>query len=285
MVCQSQLGKYACRSNLTDKDILVALRVHIDSSGKKKDHIMTVAVFAGYDEIWSEFESGWNAILAGNDPVASYVHMNEIRQLEKEFHWRLGWNQHKAFSLVTKCLVYMSRMAKDRIRMFYCSIDLVAWRKLESEGYDLVDPIELCNEFCMGVVLKWYIDKYPDDSMVYLGPNSPDSVHYFFDRGEEFAEPFKKHWSKGKDAFEETGKANGWTLIDEVSEVDMKKVPGVQAADILAWSVNREATAEPGVPGTLLARIIKQVIPHTHLTWDEESLRKHFDLRGPVTAA
>jgi len=56
----------------------------------------------------------------------------------------------------------------------------------------------------------------------------------------------------------------------------MKKVPGVQAADILAWAVNREQTKAAGKKGAMMRHIMSQVIPASSVTWDEAKIRKHF---------
>ena len=74
--------------------------------------------------------------------------------------------------------------------------------------------------------------------------------------------------------YEETGQFNPWVLIEHVSSVDMKKVPGVQAADMLAWSVNREKVEQKTRPGQLYGQIMRQVIPSSSMTFDEERLRK-----------
>ncbi|MFZ0285538.1 MAG: DUF3800 domain-containing protein, partial [Terriglobales bacterium] len=67
-----------------------------------------------------------------------------------------------------------------------------------------------------------------------------------------------------------------WKLVEQISAVDMKKIPGVQAADILAWAVNREQTAAAGKKGTMMRHIMMQVIPASSVIWDEAKLRKHF---------
>ena len=67
-----------------------------------------------------------------------------------------------------------------------------------------------------------------------------------------------------------------WNMIEQITPVEMRKVPGVQAADILAWSVNREKTKEAGKDGTFLRHIMQQVIPASYVVWDEVKIKKHF---------
>lgn len=157
----------------------------MDSSGKLTDDYITLAAFVGNDEIWSEFEIEWDRILSGHTPRAEYVHMRELVRQIDGFDWRLGWNVTNSFGLVIKCLMYMQHLDKVRFRMFYCAVDLAAWRKLKSETYQLPEPLELCNRFCSELVLGWYFVKHPD----ILDPMS-GAMHYFFDKDEPFKQIF-----------------------------------------------------------------------------------------------
>ena len=197
--------------------------------------------------------------------------MREIAHQIEGFDRKLGWNADNAFGLANKCLVYMSQLDKRRFRMFYSAVDLGAWRKLRAETYALPSPIALCNQFCPEAVLLWYIDCYPD--VVNL---QNDTIEYFFDRGESFKGPFEAKVREGKKRARHSGVWNLWKLIKKVSAVDMKKVPGVQAADILAWAVNRDNTVSEGKAGKHLRHIIQQVIPAFSVLWDEAKLRKHY---------
>lgn len=256
--------------HLRDEDILIATRTYrtyFDSSGKLEDKYLTLAAFFGPDEVWAEFENKWQAILHNHVPRAEYIHMKELARQIEGFDWRLGWTQKNSWELVFKCLMFMQHLDKKRFRMFYCAIDLVAWRKLRAETYQLPDPIELCNRSCSEIIMKWYLVKYPD--IVSYSP----SLHYFFDRDEHFKQPFEDKWRA------ESAKSDWsvWRLIEEVSTVaDMKKVPGIQAADVLAWGVNRENTAFGDQPGVSLSQIMRTVIPSGSIVWDEAKMRQKF---------
>jgi hypothetical protein len=268
----SKIGKLAYRMSLRDEDILIAIRAFLDGSGKFTDDYVTLAAFAGNDDIWAEFETEWDRILTGHTPRADYIHMRELVRQIDGFDWRHGWNVTNSFGLVTKCLMYMQHLDKKRFRMFYCAVDLAAWRKLKAETYELPEPIELCNRFCSELVLGWYFVKHPD----ILDPMN-GAIHYFFDKDEPYKQVFEDKWKS------ETGKIDAskgdwsvWNLVKEVAAVEMRKVPGIQAADILAWSVNRENTSIEGSPGRMLLYIMQQVIPSGFIVWDEERMRQHF---------
>jgi hypothetical protein len=204
--------------------------------------------------------------------------MKEVNTLTKGFDWRLGWNVHKAFDLVTKCLAYMSRVDKSQFRMFYCSVDLEAWEKVKKDGIAVPDPVEICSDFAMYGVLWWYVQQRGAEGIFHL---SSDSVHYFFDKDEPFEPTFREKWTAEVARYKATGQINPWILIEQVSNVDMKKVQGVQAADVLAWSVNREKTGQKIRAGQMYAEIMRQVIPSSSITYDEERLRKVYGY-GPI---
>lgn len=253
----SKIGNLAYRVNLRDQDVLIAIRAYLDSSGILDDNYLTLAAFAGNDELWREFENEWNRILKNHVPPAKYVHMKELARQIDGFDWRLGWNMDNSFGLVIKCLMYVQHLDKKRFRMFYCAIDLAAWRKLKAETYQLPNPLELGNQFCSEMVMNWYLLMHPE----VFDPESA-AMHYFFDRGDIFKQPFEDKWKMETSNLDRSkGDWTIWSTIKEVCSVDMKDVPGVQASDILAWSVNKENTAKGDVPGKMLSEIMRAVIP------------------------
>ena len=269
----SRIGSCAARVNIGEDELFMALRAYLDSSGKigsKTSNSITLAGLAANDEMWAEFEKAWDNILGSHNPKANYVHMKEIYRLEKEFDPAKGSDKSSAYGLSNDCLVYMSRLDKTRFHLFYCSVDLVAWRKLRAETYDIPDPVELCNTFCSEQVLTWYLRAYP--GIVDLS----SSVKYFFDRDEPFMPAFEARWNREMNASEISGRVRLWNLIEQVSSVDMRKTPGIQAADIMAWGVNRETFAQDGDEAKYLAHIIRQVIPSLYVRWDEAKMREKF---------
>jgi hypothetical protein len=268
----TRLGSHSGRVNIGKDDLLITLRAYLDSSGKLDDNWMTLAAIAATDAIWGELEKEWDRILQGHTPKGSYVHMKEVYRLEKAFDKNLGWNYENAFGLVNKCLVYMSHLPKDKLRVFYCSVDLLAWQKLRAETYQMPDPIDLCNTFCSEFVLTWYGFVYP---ATLINPKT-DSVKYFFDRNEYFFQPFYDKWNRERNQSEATGRWSIWNAIDEVAPVEMKKIPGIQAADIIAWGRNRETFAKEGDIASHLAHILRQVMPTSYVIWNEAKLREQF---------
>ncbi len=266
----SWVGSSLMRS-LPEENLLITLRAYLDSSGKLQNKWITLAAAAAPESIWKDFETDWKQILDTHTPKASYIHMKEVFRLEKGFDSNLGWTHESAFGVVNQCVSYVSTRAKDRFRVFYCSVDLEAWQKLRSETYQMPDPIDLCNQFCSEAILMWYGFLYPQ----VIDPNA-DSVYYFFDRNEYFFRPFHDKWERERVLSGATGRWSLWNAIEEVAPVDMKKTPGIQMADIIAWTRNRETFTKDGDIAHYLPNILKQVIPTTYVVWDEAKLRQQY---------
>ncbi|XWK60927.1 hypothetical protein RBB73_05100 [Tunturiibacter empetritectus] len=229
---------------------------------------MTLAAFAAEDNLWSEFDNQWLQMLSTHLPAASYIHMKELAHQQKAFGKELGWDDKSAFGLAIKCLMYMQTLDKKRFRMFYCAVDLKAWRRLKALTFDLVDPIDICNTCVPELVLDWYAKTYPS-----LTRPGIDVFKYYFDRGELFLEAFKRKWIAERDRPHSNSELNLWSLVESVNETDMRLAPGIQAADMLAWSHNRE-TRSPGSKGNHLCHLMRTVIPSLHIIWDEAKLRQ-----------
>lgn len=80
---------------------MIALRAYFDSSGKVAGDYITLAAFAGNEEMWDKFETDWSKILKEHAPQAKYVHMREIAHQRGGFDREHGWNDQNAFGLAT----------------------------------------------------------------------------------------------------------------------------------------------------------------------------------------
>jgi hypothetical protein len=250
---------------------LIALRAYLDSSGKLEDNWVTLAAVASTDDMWNTLEKAWADILDSHTPKAAYIHMKEIYRLSKGFDAKFGWTQENAFALANRCLEYVSNLPKERLRIFYCSVDLIAHRKLKQETYQIPDPIDLCNTFCSEFVLSWYVFQYPG----VVDPRT-DTIKCFFDRNEYFFQPFYDKWNRERNVSDATGSWSVWNAIEEVAPVEMTKNPGIQVADIVAWARNRETFTKEGDIGYYLGHILRSVIPCSYVVWSEDKMRQQF---------
>jgi Protein of unknown function (DUF3800) len=271
MTALSRIGQCAARVNIEKDDLLIAIRAYLDGSGKLGMKYLTLAAVATTDEIWGQFESEWDKILKEHSPSATYVHMRELAFQVEGFDEKLGWTIDIAFQLANKCLALMSWQDKTRFKMFYCAVDLVAHQRLIAENYVIPSPVDLCNTYCSRSVLGWLLLHYPETVN-----RRTDTVKYFFDRNEYFENPFKDEWNREKNLAEQSGKWSPWQMIEQVAPAEMKKTPGIQAADIIAWAVNRENTKKEGDLAWRMAEVIRKVIPAASVVWDEQKMRGHF---------
>jgi len=269
----SQLGRCSGCVNIEKGRLLIALRAYLDSSGKlANQEFVTLAAVASSDEIWSRLETEWQKILSSQNPPVDYLHMREIFYLNHQFDKDKGWTHDSACGVVNQCLMYMAGIDKKRFKMFYCTIDMKAYAKLRAETYQMPEPIWLCNATCTETVLRWYLKRYPD----IIDPAN-DTVSFFFDKNECFEPYFRQRWKEEVADDDEQEKTwSIWRVISEVASVDMRKTPGIQAADIVAWGANRENFAGDGELHKFLALVMRSAIPSEYILWNEEKLRQQF---------
>src|SRR5260221_4345642 len=263
---KSMLGK-CLASRLTESgDALIALASYFDSSGDAADQFMTLAGVAADDSAWSSIENHWREILRNRIPQAEYMHMWEAHARRKGFDTAKGWTETLVvmliWDLIRDCL---QTLDKKRFRLFSCTVDMNAYRKLKALTYKLDHPIDICNRYCSGIVLAWYVLKYPD--VIH-------SAHYFFDQGERFKGKFENEW-RNENARARKLKHFTWrSVIKTITTADMKETPALQIADMFAWATNRENTTKDGEKWHHLAHIMRQVIPSSTKVWREEDLRR-----------
>ena len=254
-------------------NLLVALESYFDGSGKPaKDSRITLAGMAAEDSVWTDFDNEWRAILHNRNPAAEYMHMREATKLIEGFSPRYGWNDTKVGKLIGDLLIYLSTVKKTkRFRQFFCTVDMDAYRRLEKEGYALDSPVKICNEFCPGIVIAWYVTQYP---------GLISSAHFFFDRDEPFREPFEKQWQVERNRrLDDSPRQIFWSMIHTVTSADMKCKPALQAADMLAWAINRSHAPKKDQSYKMLASIMREVIPWFGDVWDEKKLRSRYSPR------
>ena len=193
------------------------------------------------------------------------------------FSYLKGWNQENAWTLVFKLAKFMSEFKNTELLNFSCVVSMDDWRKIhDDEGVDIPTEIALCNFYVprQAVVTAANSLLKANEGRRHI-PLMPDAlIHIVFDRSEPFFEPFRAEWNAEKDKANRGIAFSPWLLVDSVTEGTMKTTPGIQAADILAWGLNRENTAPEGHYGTGLANILKNITAGTYANVDEQMLRK-----------
>ena len=231
---------------------------------------LSLAGMISEDSIWGGFDNGWNKILHNRVPAAEYCHMREATKLKDEFDWRKGWNAIRVDQMVWDLVIYLNSMDKERFIQGVCSVDLVAHKKLVSEGHALLSPEELCVKHCPMSMLQWALMHYP-------GPVPVQSLSYFFDIEEPFEGIFKAKWKQETEALIVSGYwFEVWNKVKSVTSVRAKDRPPMQAADLLAWATTRELTGTGDRPWSNLLRIMKEIVPSFWTVLDEKTLREKY---------
>jgi hypothetical protein len=118
--------------------------------------------------------------------------------------------------------------------------------------------------YCTGYAVLWYAENVLLASNVRNFP--PGYADLIFDQGEPFHGHVLERWKHPK----EKGKPL-YKGIRAVTEADMRFVPGLQMADMLAWSINRPY----GQGGhEEVCEAVVDAIPRTERTFEYEELRK-----------
>ena len=240
------------------------LKVYFDGSGKAEDprtKFVTIAGFAGEEEVWSYFDQEWNGILSdrGNP---KYMHMADAIQHKHNFD---AWDADKTDFLIQGLIGLLQEVTvgKNKFCGFRCTVDLAAhakWRTMNR-----IPPVaQLCANLSFGQIMMWY-GSFPDRIIL--------PFDLFFDRGDPFLNVLVQQWNN-----KETRSAHPWwKLVKAIEHAEMQTTPALQAADMLAWSHNRLKTSGPdGWAGRFASQIAQSVqCWHFDLTEDTLASQKH----------
>ena len=242
----------------------MALKAYYDGSGKahnRADAFLTLAGLAGDAKAWEIFDEQWRKILANRDPAAHYLHMKEANPLRKEFSETKGWDNDKVRSLLAdltnECFfkATFSDSASEQLGIFSCTVDLTAYRKLQDEGRTLTKEEHICTDGAVALMLN------------ILGSGSSERIEMYFDRDEQFRGRVENIWNRKR-------RPAWWAKrVDTVAPVNMKCWPGIQAADFIAWSLNRKYTVNDKPLSSMIHGLMARKV---HVFVGREALLKQY---------
>jgi hypothetical protein len=240
----SILGSYSPTNTPLTGQVLSVLKAYFDGSGKDDNpecRFVTIAGFAAEDDIWAYFESEWRKILMdrGNP---GHLHMHKAIQHKVAPY--AGWGAAKVQFLVQGLIGLLREVNADpKFCSFYVTVDLDAHRKYAAKNN--IPPVaQLCANMAFARMLIWY------------GQTSGlmTNIDLFFDRGDPFLNVLMQQWNSR----EIKQKYPWWRLVRTIAPVDSASTPGVQAADMLAWSHNRlKVSGADGWAGGIATEIIE----------------------------
>ncbi len=240
--------------------VIIALRGYFDGSEGSGPY-RTLGGIAATDEVWAEFDQRWSDILANGPISAAYLHMREAAHQTREFDRKRGWDDDKVSRLLFDLLLYLQSLDANQFASFACSVDEVAHAKLLTEGLELPTVEHICTFECCEIAWIWHVDKYR---------GLVTSTHYFFDREEPYQPSFQAEWNKNTNSSDPF-----WLLVQMAAPVEMRKTPGLQGADLIAWAVNRSLSPNVKKYGYLDEQIMR-VATHRRSVWDEAALRRKY---------
>ncbi|HLH34094.1 MAG TPA: DUF3800 domain-containing protein [Alloacidobacterium sp.] len=280
-IARSYIGSFCPRSNVHESEVFVAVRVHLDSSGKPDRPFVTLAAFMAADSTWKIFEDGWNAVLKSGPIPVDHMHMSHAvhKQIKSPWSPVRGWNDTLVWDLIFKLVRFIDQFDISDFLVFSCVVDMNAIRKLRSEGLQVPSEIFFCNKYVSEHLItalgRAILRDHPRQEVI--GLRREDLAHFVFDRDEYFYQPFRNEWNRETHMAEESNKFSYWQLVDSITEGHMRFTPGIQAADMMAWSINRENVAQVGQYGTGLATIIRNITAGASMTCDEAFIRRFLE--------
>lgn len=128
-------------------------------------------------------------------------------------------------------------------------------------------PADICVDACVTTIVLWYLIEYRGGMDL--------EASYYFDIGEPFEAICKAKWERELAADERLGSRGPWNHIKHIGPAQMKSTPGLQVADMLSWSLNREA-AYPEQRYAKFAIGMKHLMPTKWTMVGESKLRQLF---------
>lgn len=209
---------------------LVAVKAYFDGGNEadsRQYNSVTLVAFAATDPVWRSAEKRWETALKKHG--AAYLHMFEAISLNGEFK---GWDRNRMRALMYDCIKAL-RAFKDRpLYSTSCTIFLKDYQRALAVLPDLPKPEYICSGYTLTNVMGWYASAIL--SLHDAAEFPPGCVSLTFDRNEPFRGHIVDQWNQRK-----LRKRAIWSAIRSVDEADMRRLPGLQMADMLAWACNR----------------------------------------------
>jgi hypothetical protein len=206
---------------------VAVLKAYYDCGNKldsREYKTVTLAGVYGSADEMDEFEKIWTSVLAKHE--AGHLHTTDALALRGVHGRDKGWTPEKVTALIVECVGVIGKSVERGLGLVSCTLNLNAYKSAKRQMPDLASPEHICVTYCLGVSLVRHQAKFPEDTTTAL----------FFDRGEPFYGHIRNLWNRKALRSNST-----WASIVQIGEVDTRRSPALQAADLIAWSLNRAA--------------------------------------------
>ena len=194
------------------------LIAYFDESGSKDTPLVTMAGYLSDEHHWNRFEREWARAL--NEHGAKYLHMKEYAHCRGEFE---GWPEWKRKALMKKLIWTIKSNVKFRVGIV---VPCEAYQQIVGSidpNNTRLSPFCHCFQSCMRAISE-YCQKH----------KITDDVALVFDENNESS----KHASGFYTSFKQSNAPSRNQLVS-LSFADDKKVTPLQAADLLAYELNK----------------------------------------------
>jgi hypothetical protein len=221
--------------NLSD----AAVVGYFDGSTGKNGRV-TLGGYLAPPATWKRFSAAWQGVLANAPAPCSYLHMVEAHARDPEFSVQKGWTEARVEELIelllNKCLrPFALNESEDACLIgLCCSIPAEAWEEACRQETRLkrYGQAGVCARFATALALR----RLPQDPDAPIGHRT-GSLAMVFDRGERFKRQVEEIWERALKR--PPGRRGSLSMVSMICEDNMRTTPGLQAADFLAWHVNR----------------------------------------------
>lgn len=215
------------------------------------------------DSFWAGFDAGWHErVLARREPAAPYLHMKDVNCRSGIFR---SFTNEQINRLIWDALNYLQHLPNEHYCALICSINREERDSLVAEGYTIPEAPTICAEWCITTASRWRVEYHP---------HAIERISVYFDQGEPFMHEFRQRWLRANPRREPIITDPTLGLIEEVSAADMRNVPALQAADMLAWATSRRHSSPTARPMRLLSNILHRILPYASVTLDGVALRR-----------
>jgi hypothetical protein len=250
-----------------DRRVAVVMKSYNDGAGKSH-HVwghMTLASLSAPDAVWPEFETAWRDTL--DIFGLRWWHTTDAMSPDGPRDFlkpeKTAWDM----DIAERARVALSKLTHDSLGRLYrrgfqiitCTISLPDYWLARDRNWFLRNAEAICVNDCLGYI---FLD---DDGLGEI----------YFDHGEAFMKEVEQVWTKDR-----TKSGDRWAKqIAHIGKADTHQVCALQAADLLAWELNRAANTAPEVdPAYSGAKRVIGLFGRTHTYYDLEEIEKEYPL-------
>jgi hypothetical protein len=194
---------------------------YFDESGTHGSPILTLAGYIATVEQWAEFSREWDELL--KQEALTHFHMSKFEARRGEFD---GWDNERRLRVQKRLLGIIKRRVTLGV---FCAVNLAAYEETMTEfrRTNFGSPYNFCVKLCLAFVSFWaqeYKRKEP--------------IAYVIEHGAGYNKEINR-------SFADMFASQEWRQIfrlGSLSFVDKKAALPLQAADLLAYEVWKDAT-------------------------------------------